>query len=64
MKRSDIRRLAAVGGLAAFAALLRFATRGYAYWAYLCLFIAALLPVAAPIAVIAVIIVFIRKRRK
>lgn len=43
MKRSDIRRLAAVGGLAAFAALLRFAVRGYAYWAYLCLFIAALL---------------------
>ena len=36
-------RAALVGMLCASAALLRFALRGYAYWAYACLFVAALI---------------------
>ncbi|MGX8692317.1 MAG: YdcF family protein [Clostridia bacterium] len=43
MKKNDRTRLAAVCGLVGAAALLRFALRGYAYWGYLCLFIAALI---------------------
>ena len=36
-------RAAIVGMLTGAAAVLRFALRGYAYWGYLCLFIAALI---------------------
>ena len=43
MKKNDRALAASVGALAGAAAVLRFALRGYAYWAYLCLFIAALL---------------------
>ena len=43
MKKNDRTLAASVGALAGAAAVLRFALRGYAYWAYLCLFIAALL---------------------
>ncbi len=42
MKKNDRAIAASVGALAGAAAVLRFALRGYAYWAYLCLFIAAL----------------------
>ncbi len=43
MKKNDRALAASVGALTGAAAVLRFALRGYAYWAYLCLFIAALL---------------------
>ena len=43
MKKNDSALAASVGALTGAAAVLRFALRGYAYWGYLCLFIAALL---------------------
>ena len=43
MKKNDRTRWIAVGGLCGAALVLRFALRGYAYWGYLCLFLAALL---------------------
>ena len=43
MKKNDRALAFSIGALTGAAALLRFALRGYAYWAYLCLFIAALL---------------------
>ncbi len=43
MKKNDRTRWIAVGGLGGAALVLRFALRGYAYWGYLCLFLAALL---------------------
>ena len=43
MKENDRALAFSIGALTGAAALLRFALRGYAYWAYLCLFIAALL---------------------
>ena len=43
MKKADRKRFLAVGALTGAAVVLRFVLRGYAYWAYFCLFIAALI---------------------